>query len=320
MAKKKNDRADQDSPWKRILRFNFREAIEFLFPAIAVEIDWNRPIEFLDKEFQQLTPDSEIGKRFADQLVKAYQKNGDSIILLIHLEVQAEPEIIFLKRMFTYVIRIVDYFNQEPISLAILCDSDPDWRPNQYRFTTPGSSLEFNFTAVKLLDYRSRWDELEASDNIFATVVMTHLKAQETKRNEPARKQWKLTLIKRLYERGYDRSTIINLFAFVDWLLILSNEAKVSFWQELRTYEEERQMPYITSVEQIGYDRGEVEGAQRQARSLLVRQLTRKLGSINDLTIDRISTLSIPQLDELGEALFDFHSIAELDRWLSQQR
>ncbi len=177
--------------------------------------------------------------------------------------------------MFTYVIRIFDYFNQEPISLAILCDADPDWRPNQYRFITSGSSLEFNFTAVKLLDYRSRWDELEASDNIFATVVMTHLKAQETKRNPELRKQWKLTLIKRLYERGYDRSAILGLFTFIDWLLILSNETKVTFWQELRAYEEERQMPYITSVEQIGYDRGHVEGEvegqkKRRSRSRLI--------------------------------------------------
>lgn len=292
MAKKKNERADQDSPWKRILRFNFKAAIEFFFPTIAAEIDWNRPIEFLDKEFQQLTPDSEIGKRFADQLVKAYQKNGNSIILLIHLEVQAEPEIVFPKRMFTYVIRIVDYFNQEPISLAILCDSDPDWRPNQYRFITPGSSLEFNFTSIKLLDYRSRWDELEASDNIFATVVMTHLKAQDTKRNEPARKQWKLTLIKRLYERGYDRSTIINLFGFVDWLMILSNETKVAFWQELRTYEEERQMPYITSVEQIGYDRGIEEKAIAIALNMLRKNLdVETIAEVTGMTIAQIQSL-----------------------------
>ncbi len=46
MAKKKNDRADQDSPWKRILRLNFREAIEFFFPHIAAEIDWNRPMVY----------------------------------------------------------------------------------------------------------------------------------------------------------------------------------------------------------------------------------------------------------------------------------
>jgi hypothetical protein len=296
MAKKGNDRADQDSPWKRILRFKFQAAIEFFFPPIADVIDWTRPIEFLDKEFQQFTPDSEIGKRFADQLVKAYQKNGNSIILLIHLEVQAEPEVIFPKRMFTYVIWIVDYFNQEPISLAILCDADPDWRPNQYRFITPGSSLEFNFTAVKLLDYRSRWDELEASDNIFATVVMTHLKAQETKRNPELRKQWKLTLIKRLYERGYDRSAILNLFTFIDWLLILSNEAKVTFWQELRAYEEERQMPYITSVEQIGYDRGKVEGLEEKAISI-ARNLLKQ--GISMEMIAQATGLTMTQLQEM---------------------
>ena len=300
MAKKKNDRADQDSPWKRILRFNFQAAIEFLFTNVATEIDWNQPIEFLDREFQQLTPDSEIGKRFADQLVRAYKKGGESIILLIHLEVQAEPETIFPERMFTYVLRIFDYFHQAPISLAILCDADPDWRPNQFAFVTAGSSLEFNFTAVKLLDYRSRWDELEASDNIFATVVMTHLKAQETKRNEPARKQWKLTLIKRLYERGYDRSTIINLFAFVDWLMILSSEAKVTFWQELRTYEEERQMPYITSVEQIGYDRGikegEVEGQEKERKTIAFNMLKDNLPLE---TIARLTGLTIAQIQKL---------------------
>jgi predicted transposase/invertase (TIGR01784 family) len=121
---------------------------------------------------------------------------------------------------------------------------------------------------------------------------MTHLKAQETKRNEPERKQWKLTLIRRLYERGYDRSTIINLFAFVDWLMILSNEAKVSFWQELRTYEEERQMPYITSVEQIGYDRGIEEKAIEIALNMLRKNLDVE-------TIAEVTGLSIAQIQSL---------------------
>jgi len=352
MAKKGNDRADQDSPWKLILRQYFQEAIEFFFADIAEQIDWTQPIEFLDKEFQQLTPNSEIGKRFADQLVKVYQKGGNSIILLIHLEVQAEPEGIFPERIFTYLIRIFDYFHQAPISLAILCDSDKDWRPSEYNFTTLGSSLQFNFTSVKLLDYAADWEELEASQNVFTTVVMTHLKAQETKSRPTTRKQWKLTLVKRLYERGYDRSDILSLFTFVDWIMILPEATKVEFWQELKVYEEDRKMPYITSVEQIGYDRGQVVGydrgqvvgydrgveaeaqrsqerlleAQRSSqerlleaqRSLLVRQLTRKIGSMSMNTIDRINTLPIDQLESLGEALFDFESIADLITWLKK--
>ena len=317
MAKKGNERADQDSPWKLILRQYFQEAIEFFFPNIAEQIDWTIPVEFLDKEYQQLTPDSEIGKRLADQLVKIYQKGGNSIILLIHLEVQAEPEEIFPERIFTYLIRIFDYFHQPPISLVILCDSDSNWRPNQYRFTTFGSDLEFNFTAVKLLDYASQWDELEASHNVFAAVVMTHLKAQETKRSPAARKQWKLTLIKRLYERGYDRSAILDLFRFTDWLLILPEELKCSFWEELRVYEEEQRMPYITSVEEIGYDRGLEAGEKKRARSTALRLISRRFGTVEASVAGQVETISIEQLDELTDVVLDAKSIVDITDWLA---
>jgi hypothetical protein len=148
-------RTDTDSPWKLILRQYFPEAIEFFFPDIARAVDWSKPIEFLDREFQKITPDAEIGRRFADQLVKVYLKGGKALILLIHLEVQALPEKDFPERMFTYAIRIFEYFHQFPTSLAILCDAKSDWRPHQYGFTSLGSSLQFNFTAVKLLDYQS---------------------------------------------------------------------------------------------------------------------------------------------------------------------
>ena len=68
------------------------------------------------------------------------------------------------------------------------------------------------------------------------------------------RKSWKLRLVKRLYELGYSRSEVLNLFRFVDWVMILPEGLKRTFWDELKTYEEERKMPYITSVEEIGYD------------------------------------------------------------------
>ena len=91
---------------------------------------------------------------------------------------------------------------------------------------------------------------------------MTHLKAQETKRSPAARKRWKLALIKHLHERGYDRSAILDLFTFVGWIMILPKSTNVEFWQDLKIYAEEPKMPYITSVEQIGYDRGVEAEAQ----------------------------------------------------------
>ena len=214
--------------------------------------------------------------------------------------------------MFIYAIRIFELFHQLPVSLAILCDGKRDWRPSSYSLTTPESSLEFNFKAVKLLDYETQWSQLEQSRNPFAVVVMSHLKTRETKNSAIDRKPWKVRLVKRLYELGYDRSKVLNLFRFVDWVMILPEGLKRTFWDEMKTYEEERKMPYITSVEEIGYDRGKTEEAQ----SLILRLLNRKLGVLPDRPIDRINKLCITRLESLGEALLDFNTIEDLTTWL----
>ena len=63
----------------------------------------------------------------------------------------------------------------------------------------------------KLLDWHARWAELEASHNPFALVMMAHLKAQECQ-DGPARKGWKLRLVRLLYQRGYTREQVLQLF------------------------------------------------------------------------------------------------------------
>ena len=54
------------------------------------------------------------------------------------------------------------------------------------------------------------------------------------------------------------------------------------------------------------------EGEQR----LIIRQLNRRIGEIESSLIQRVQTLSIEQLEELGEALLDFTSIGDLENWL----
>jgi hypothetical protein len=58
-----------------------------------------------------------------------------------------------------------------------------------------------------------------------------------------------------LYELGYSRSDVLNLFKFIDWAMILPEELKKAFWEDLKIYEEERQMAYVTSVEEIGMEK-----------------------------------------------------------------
>ncbi|MBL1179002.1 Rpn family recombination-promoting nuclease/putative transposase [Pantanalinema sp. GBBB05] len=307
---------DQDSPWKEILRQYFPDAIAFLFADLYRLIDWKKPPEFLDKEFQQIAPDTEIGKRYADLLVKVWRKRGKELFLLLHVEVQAKPEANFAERMFIYALRIFDRFRQPAVSLAILCDSQKDWRPNRYEFSYGRTQLSFQFDTVKLLDYQARWAELEASHNPFATVVMAHLKAQETKRKPTDRKEWKLSLVRRLYEAGYSRREVLNLFKFIDWVMILPEGLKQAFWVELKAYEEERKVPYITSIEEIGFERGIQEGRQEGQRSLILLLLEQRVGQFPDRTHDRIAQLSLPQLEALAIALLNFSSLADLEAWL----
>ncbi|MBA3921149.1 MAG: DUF4351 domain-containing protein [Nostocaceae cyanobacterium] len=286
--------------------------MHFFFPQIAALIDWNYSHIFLDKEFQAIAYDAAQGRLYADKLVNVRLLEGKDEWLLIHIEIQAESETKFAKRMFLYNIRIFEYYDKTATSLAVLCDSSRDWRPNQYITQSVGTKHTFEFTTVKLLDYRNRWAELEASDNPFATVVMAHLKTQETNNKDRERKNWKLSLIRRLYELGYQDTDIRNLYRFIDWVMLLPERLELEFWRELKQFERERNMTYITSVERIGYERGEQKGEQR----LVLRQLQRRLGELPPEAIASVQSLNVTQLEELGEALLDFTGVDDLVHWL----
>ncbi len=62
-------------------------------------------------------------------------------------------------------------------------------------------------------------------------------------------------------------------------------------------------------------EEGREEGLQRE-RSLILRQLTRRVGELPQDVRQRVETLSLEQLENLGEALLDFTSMADLQSWL----
>jgi predicted transposase YdaD len=69
----------------------------------------------------------------------------------------------------------------------------------------------------------------------------------------------------------------------------------------------------LAQGEQIGEQRGRQEGE----RSLILRLLTRRVGELPQQVRLRIETLSLEQLENLGEALLDFQALADLEAWFS---
>ncbi|WP_407702738.1 MULTISPECIES: RpnC/YadD family protein [Thiorhodovibrio] len=119
---------------------------------------------------------------------------------------------------------------------------------------------------------------MEASDNVFALVVMAQIRAKVTDDAETL-KRWKFRLMRLMYERGYERALIVELFRLIDWMIRLPEELEAEFRRELYAYEEQYQMPYVTTVERAGIEKGKIVGMQQGEATILMMQLEEKFGS-----------------------------------------
>jgi predicted transposase YdaD len=73
-----------------------------------------------------------------------------------------------------------------------------------------------------------------------------------------------------------------------------------------------------TMQESVIYQEILEEGRQKGERSLIFRQLTRQVGELPEELRSRIETLSLEQLENLGEALLEFEAIADLEAWFDE--
>lgn len=101
-----------------------------------------------------------------------------------------------------------------------------------------------------------------ASTNPFAQVVLAHLKTRETHGDPASRFDWKVRLVRNLYERGFSPKDVRELFRLMDWLMVLPPPLVSVFRQEMAKIQEEKRMPYITSIERLGRREGMREGIE----------------------------------------------------------
>jgi hypothetical protein len=93
----------------------------------------------------------------------------------------------------------------------------------------------------------------------------------------------------------------------MDWRLRLPNEVRTQFAQELRTFEEERQMTYITSIEELGIEKGRIAGLIEG----IAVMLDLKLGDAAQSVIAEIQ--SITDLDTLERLIRHIKPAQTLD-------
>jgi hypothetical protein len=295
---------DYDSPWKEALELYFPAFLALFYREIHADIDWSRGFTFLDKELQKIMPKSARGRLYVDKLAKVWRKNGQETWVLMHIEVQTQRDADFPNRMYGYNTRIFIAYNRTVVSLPVLADDDPNWRPDHYKDELWGWSVAMKWPPVKLLDFANRMDELESGDNPFAKVVLAHLKALETRKDPESRAIWKLRLVRGLYERGFSSEDIRQLFRVIDWLMELPKELGEQFDEDLDEYEKGLRMPYVTSIERNGMLRL-IRAALRAKFGDAANDLAEAISDLNDaekyLTLNQ-TIATAATLDEVRRA------------------
>jgi predicted transposase YdaD len=265
-----------------------------------------------------------MGTLRVDKLVQVYRLDGTEDWLLVHVEVQSQTDNDLPWRMYQYYHRIADRYKKAVVSLAVLADEQASWRPQVYEQAHWGCKLRFEYLICKLLDYNRTSEELGADLNPIAVVVAAHFAAMATRGNPDNRFNLKWQLTRKLYERGYSKQEVLNLYRLIDWVLAMSKEMELAFEEKIVAYEKETSMPYITSAERIGIEKGIEKGIEEGLQkgrqdgqtSLIVRMLKRRWGAMDPELEVRLSRLSLAQLESLGETLMDFRDPSDLQRWL----
>ncbi len=210
--------------------------------------------------------------------------------------------------MFVYHYRIFDRYNRQVVSLAVLADDRPNWRPDRFAYDLWGCGLDFHFPTVKLLDFAGQEAVLETSDNPFALITRAHLATLQTRQDPASRHAGKIRLVRELYERGMSRENVLQLFRIIDWMMDLPEALGQLFDQEVERIEQEKHMPYVTSGERRARrdERAEmlIRALERQYRVSVPEELTARIRDTTDLTL----------LDRWFDAVFEVKSLEEFQQ------
>jgi len=249
--------ADLDSAWKEILRKYFKDFVELCWPAIFDKIEWSKGYDFLEQEFHAILQKEEIGKRITDKLVRVWRKDGVEAWVLLQIEIQGSRKSNFSERVYIYRYRIFDLYKRDIATLAILIDGDIHWRPNHYENNFWGTRLRLEYPILKILDFRTRKAELEASQNPFSIAILAQLAAIETSKSQETRLLSKYSLTKQLYLRNWEKEAILDLLRFFDEIMTLSESFLIQCNKQVEELEKELNMVYMTPSERLWLKQGE---------------------------------------------------------------
>jgi hypothetical protein len=301
---------------KNFFLTSFPNSSSYFFLILALTGNVIQPLFLPQEVFTDVTQGE---KKIIDLLVRAKFKNQDTLFI-IHTEHQSASQANFNERMFVYFARLHEKY-AIPIYPIVLYshDAPQTLQPSSYTIEFSGwKILEFNYRVIQL--NQLNWQDFVNQPNPVASALMSKMRMDTQQRPEV-----KLISLQLLASLGLNPAQIQLISGFIDTYLQLNPEEQRAFAEQLATIEprqEEQVMEIVTSWMREGIEQGIGQGVERgrkqEAVSMIKRMLTHRFGSLTPQLHSRITSLSVTQLEDLGEALLDFTVIGDLEVWLGE--
>jgi hypothetical protein len=120
---------------------------------------------------------------------------------------------------------------------------------------------------------------------------MAHLKTKETTSNLSEREQWKWNLSRLLYEKGYNRKQIVDLYKVIDIMMALPIELQASFEEKLTNYQEDRKVPLLSNIELRAIEKT----TKITRREDIIKLLQKRFGNLPESLVENIN-----QIDDIA--------------------
>jgi len=238
--------------------------------------------------------------------------------------VQAQRDPKLAERILDYNYCLYKDYQLPVASLVVLADAGKRWSQFSFKNDVLGTQMGIRFAVAKLSAYAELVDELLLERNVFAWVTAAHLLARQTHGKKEACYAAKWRLVRLLYDRGWHKRRIIDLFTVIHWLMPLPVEWERRLRRNIRRLERRHSVEWLSEYDQLRLERrekrgirigraeGRQEGRQEGAAEVLGRLLCRRFGALSPTVQKRLAKASPEQLARWGEAVLDAKTLKQV--------
>ena len=309
-----------DQLWKELLRAFFRELVEMFFPLVAARLDFSSVV-FLDKELFTDVPKGLL--REPDLVARVQTLDGQSELVLIHIEVQTRRQKEFGARMAEYFMLLRLRFRMPVFPVVIYLQRGAGGiGTDRYQESVLGVPvLSFDYQRIGVPDLN---EAEQAKDNPLHYGLAALMK-RGTKSKARHKAECLLGIARALVDEAR-RSLLINC---VEAYLPLSEEEEQTFIRLTQKPELKEVTPMLNVYEIRGEARGlaqgearglaqgeaqgEARGALRAKRETALMLLSIKFGSLAPAVTERVQNIeSEADLDQLLSGILQAPTLEEL--------